>query len=54
MEFVLEYVGAHLFINGVFGTVVQKGYFYCNHPNCPFALKVTLQHIDGERRAVAV
>ena len=54
MSFILEYIDDHLFIDGVFGTVVQKGYFYCNHPNCPYSLRVTLQRVDGKRRVVAV
>ena len=54
MEFTLQYVGDHLFINGVFGIVVQNGYFYCNHPNCPYALRVTVQYVEGQRRAVVV
>ena len=54
MTFVVEYIDGHVFIDGVFGKVASKGYFYCNHPNCPFALKVTLQLVDGKKKVVGV
>ena len=44
------YIDGHVFIDGVFGKVASKGYFNYNHPNCPFALKVTLQLADDKKK----
>ena len=54
MTFLVEYIDNHIFIDGVFGKVASRGYFYCNHYNCPFALKVTLQLVEGHTRVVGV
>ena len=50
----IEYINDHLFVDGVHGTLFSKGYFYCKHPNCPFALKMVEDRLEGKKRAVAV
>ena len=49
MTFIVEYIDNHIFIDGVFGKVAERCYFYCNHYNCPFAFKVTLQLVEGKK-----
>ena len=49
-----EYVSGRLFIDGVMGTVINKGYFYCHHRSCPFSLKVVLEKVGSENVVVGV
>ena len=54
MDVEIVYVGDHLFVDGVHGTLYTKGYFHCKHPNCPFALKMIVEVIEGKKRAVGL
>ena len=54
MSSIVEYVSGRLFIDGVMGTVIKNGYFYCHHRSCPFSLKVNLEQVNGMTIVVGV
>ena len=54
MSFVIEYVSGRPFIDGVVGTVIDNGYFYCHHKSCPFSLRVDLEKVGGMNVVVGV
>ena len=54
MSSVIEHVSGRPFIDGVVGTVIDNGYFYCLHKSCPFSLRVILEKVGGMNVVVGV
>ena len=51
MEYNVQYVASHLFVEDYHGKLCTANYFRCHEKSCPFTLVMDVEVVEGQKDA---